>query len=145
MVPSYIIICQEPNEGRCFHHHVPEKLGAMSNPFERYPAVTAPLKNRDAVKTVTDRAASLPLRACRAIKAPGTTRANAVKTFLVAVVDKRPERRSLSANQLEKIAMAYLPGKNKDCSKVVHQVLQIHLVIVLPPCGFGFQDAFLPK
>nr|CAI5859762.1 unnamed protein product [Callosobruchus analis] len=83
----------------------------MSSPLERYPAVTAPLKKRDAVNTVTESGASAPLIACTAIKAPGTSNATAVKIFLVAVVDNRLERLSRSASQLERIAMAYLPEK----------------------------------
>nr|CAH7752684.1 unnamed protein product [Callosobruchus chinensis] len=70
-----------------------------------------PLKKRDAVNTATESEASAPLIACTAIKTPGTSSATAVKIFLVAVVDKRLERRSRSASQLERIAIAYLPEK----------------------------------
>lgn len=64
---------------------VPEKLGAMSNPFPRYPAVTAPFNVNAIVKIVTDQILSYPKKYCRIIIHPGV--ATAAITCLISFCD----------------------------------------------------------
>lgn len=50
---------------------IPEKLGAISNPFPRYPAVTAPFMVSAAVNIATEPKRSHPQKIMRTINSPG--------------------------------------------------------------------------
>uniref|UniRef100_A0A1B0D7V5 Uncharacterized protein n=1 Tax=Phlebotomus papatasi TaxID=29031 RepID=A0A1B0D7V5_PHLPP len=68
---------------------VPEKLGAMSKPLPKYPAVTAPLRVSWIVKIVTAKTRLCPMKICAIIIKPGGK--TAAKTEILKIYSK-PQR-----------------------------------------------------